>query len=133
MYPGSADPSKPQSWNRYGYAWGDPVNLSDPYGTKPCTNDPITADPWDLFRPSGPCDKPEPIEKRCFGDSFVPAKGSRKNNLNEAGGNTLRTRFESVVPVRVSLVPTDAEFFHLGLRYFNSRFILICVENCLNL
>src|SRR6476469_5823725 len=53
--------------------WGDPVNMSDPYGTKPCANDPIGADPWDLFRPSSPCDTPEPIEKRCFADSFVPA------------------------------------------------------------
>ena len=64
---------------------------------------------------------------------YAIVKGSRNNNLNEAGRNILSTRFESVVPVRVSLVPTDPEFFHLGLCHFNASFILIGVENCLNL
>src|ERR1022692_754261 len=34
-------------------------------------------------------------------------------------------RFESVVPVRMSLVPAYAEFFHLGLCHFDARFVLI--------
>lgn len=28
----TADPMNPGSWNRYGYAYGDPVNLNDPVG-----------------------------------------------------------------------------------------------------
>jgi RHS repeat-associated protein len=31
-YKGSADPWNPQSWNRYGYALGDPVGRNDPWG-----------------------------------------------------------------------------------------------------
>src|ERR1039458_9251377 len=45
----------------------------------------------------------------------------------------LTARFESVVPVRMSLVAADTEFFHLGLRHFDARFVLIGVENCLHL
>jgi RHS repeat-associated protein len=29
----AADPSNPITWNRYGYAYGDPVNMFDPAGT----------------------------------------------------------------------------------------------------
>src|SRR5204862_3146 len=31
----SAQPGGPQSWNRYSYTKGDPVNQSDPYGLDP--------------------------------------------------------------------------------------------------
>ncbi len=31
-YPGSAKPGNPQSWNRYGYVNGDPINGNDPTG-----------------------------------------------------------------------------------------------------
>ena len=61
-------------------------------------------------------------------------KGSRNNNLDKAGGGEiLSTRFESIVPIRVSLVAADAEFFHLGLRHLDTRFVLIGIENCLDL
>jgi RHS repeat-associated protein len=32
----AADPSNPLSWNRYAYAYGDPINMFDPTGTFPC-------------------------------------------------------------------------------------------------
>jgi len=32
---GPFDPSSPQSWNRYSYAWSDPINLNDPDGMLP--------------------------------------------------------------------------------------------------
>ena len=32
---GPPDPSNPQSWNRYSYAWSDPVSLNDPDGLLP--------------------------------------------------------------------------------------------------
>lgn len=32
---GPPDPANPQSWNRYSYAWSDPVNLNDPDGLLP--------------------------------------------------------------------------------------------------
>jgi len=31
----SGDPSDPQSWNRYAYTHGDPINLNDPSGLNP--------------------------------------------------------------------------------------------------
>jgi RHS repeat-associated protein len=36
---GSGDPANPQSWNRYAYAYGDPVNLYDPNGLFACNPD----------------------------------------------------------------------------------------------
>lgn len=33
----AADPSNPQSWNRYAYVMNNPLALSDPQGTDPCT------------------------------------------------------------------------------------------------
>jgi RHS repeat-associated protein len=44
----SGDPSEPQSWNRYAYTRGDPVNLNDPSGLNPEGDegqDPCSADP----------------------------------------------------------------------------------------
>jgi RHS repeat-associated protein len=35
-YDGSGAVKSPQSWNRYGYVRGDPVNFSDPSGLLPC-------------------------------------------------------------------------------------------------
>ena len=32
-YGGSAHTGTPQSWNRYMYTWGDPINNTDPAGT----------------------------------------------------------------------------------------------------
>jgi RHS repeat-associated protein len=32
----TADPSNPGSWNRYGYGYGDPINLYDPHGLFAC-------------------------------------------------------------------------------------------------
>jgi len=37
-YRGSAQPQNPQSWNRYGYVLGDPVNSNDPTGEGNCTS-----------------------------------------------------------------------------------------------
>jgi hypothetical protein len=33
---GSGDPANPQSWNRYAYAGGDPINGNDPQGLQTC-------------------------------------------------------------------------------------------------
>jgi hypothetical protein len=70
---------------------------------------------------------------------FLPKHGSwlnlgiRNNNLDESvAGNILCARYESVVPVRMSRVPVDAECFHLGLCHLDARFVLIGVENCLH-
>jgi RHS repeat-associated protein len=41
-YSGSGGPSDPQSWNRYAYAGGDPVNLSDPSGLIACGDIAVT-------------------------------------------------------------------------------------------
>jgi len=35
----SANPNTPQSWNRYTYVTGDPVNTNDPSGLDPCSDD----------------------------------------------------------------------------------------------
>jgi len=40
----AADPSNPQSWNRYAYVMNNPLALSDPQGTDPCT---ATSSPQD--------------------------------------------------------------------------------------
>jgi RHS repeat-associated protein len=37
--PGPHDPVNPQSWNRYSYAWNDPVNLVDRDGRLPANAD----------------------------------------------------------------------------------------------
>ena len=57
-----SDQSTPQSWNRYAYALGDPINNSDPTGTDSVTCDPFsdpTCDPGDPGDPGYP-DSPSP-------------------------------------------------------------------------
>ena len=41
-YSGSAEPGNPQSWNRYPYVMGDPLNAFDPEGTTYCFVNPDT-------------------------------------------------------------------------------------------
>src|ERR1035437_4451427 len=48
------------------------------------------------------------------------------------GRNELCTGFESVVPVRMSLMSAEAKRFHLSLCHFDARFVLIGVEDSLH-
>jgi len=47
---GANNPSAPQTWNRYTYVVGDPVNLIDPHGLFGCN--PITC--WPTGAPADP-------------------------------------------------------------------------------
>jgi len=56
----SADPQTPQSWNRYGYVLGDPVNHNDPRGMDEpifCGDDDCPYDPGDGGGGFDPCDQ----------------------------------------------------------------------------
>jgi len=64
----------------------------------------------------------------------IGPKGRRNNNLDKAAAVTpLGAGFESVVPIWMCLMAADAEFFHLGLCHFDTRFVLVGVENCFHL
>jgi len=51
----TADPKNPTSWNRYAYAYGDPINLVDPGGTAPCdaSGDPNATNPCPALAAGG--------------------------------------------------------------------------------
>ena len=55
-YTSSAGLSNPQSWNRYGYTRGDPVNRFDPAGTDDCSV--VFADASQPYDPNSPCSSP---------------------------------------------------------------------------
>jgi hypothetical protein len=70
-YAASGGPSDPQSWNRYAYTRGDPVNRFDPRGTDDSGagdggdgddwGNPFTCDPDSIFDASIPCGAPSSI------------------------------------------------------------------------
>jgi hypothetical protein len=72
---GAASLKNPRSWNRYGYAGGDPVNFRDPSGqiyeptATDCINDPEFCEEWDRIdaRMAGDC---EPQGAYFFDDFF---------------------------------------------------------------
>jgi RHS repeat-associated protein len=75
--PGTGDPRNPQSFNRYAYAHGDPVNRTDPTGKGDGDGPPVD-----------PCDQ-DP--SNCFGDigsgdgAFSPASNSVRYNTPYCG------------------------------------------------
>jgi RHS repeat-associated protein len=69
-YRGSGSPRNPQSWNRYGYAAGDPVNQNDPAGQIICDPDYGCGNGCDVFDVT--CDGPP----TCYeGDGVEPMPG----------------------------------------------------------
>jgi RHS repeat-associated protein len=52
-YKASGGPSDPQSWNRYAYTRGDPVNRKDPQGLEDCEDCGGGGDPGDPGDPGG--------------------------------------------------------------------------------
>jgi RHS repeat-associated protein len=75
-YRGSASPRSPQTWNRYPFTPGDPVNYNDAKGLTPtcastgadCCDPDI--DPW-----CDPCDPGDPGGEHTFGLRFVSSFG----------------------------------------------------------
>ena len=53
---GSADPESPQSWNRYSYVLGDPVNNSDPTGLDGEEGEELNCYGYGMLWPSDVCD-----------------------------------------------------------------------------
>jgi len=62
----SADPKMPQSWNRYGYVLGDPVNGNDPRGM----DFPILCDDYDCLSSWAGLNPCVQIQDALFGGSF---------------------------------------------------------------
>lgn len=55
-YTASGGPASPESWNRYAYTRGDPVNRFDPAGLDNCSPDePACWDPWPTNPQPNPC------------------------------------------------------------------------------
>ena len=64
-YQASGGPSDPQSWNRYAYTGGDPVNKNDPTGRFACDPDDPSCDPTCDYADPG-CDPGcDPFEPSC--------------------------------------------------------------------
>ncbi len=69
---GSANPQNPQSWNRYPYTAGDPVNRVDPSGLDFCVDPDCVGGGWG-YDPTGYC---PPSEQSCGGGGGFIGSGS---------------------------------------------------------
>jgi len=95
---GTGSPQNPTSWNRYAYAYGDPINFYDPHGRWACNpdfchEDPVDPEPEPLPPP------PSPVPPTPPSDPGGGGSGGWKGGLNTDPAGTGKTAWQYLTSV----------------------------------
>jgi RHS repeat-associated protein len=113
-YHSSSGPQQPQSWNRYAYVQGDPINANDPHGMDLCIDcffgddpdsgsdgdpgcwggDPFSPAPPDPFCGQGPFDTPRQPQKPLLYATFLLVTGDCYYTSPLTGNEIRRRTYE---------------------------------------
>jgi RHS repeat-associated protein len=107
---GAADPSNPQSWNRYAYVLNNPLTLLDPLGLATCEEQGLSPDycvdveakdPWAEY----PQDKPPSETGGVWEIPYDPLDGLRSLEYHNNFGRQLEIFLQLTIDTKASVAP----------------------------